>query len=106
VRLAHESGFVTREIIGRFNSAHSLSALGRHDEARAGLIACLEPARRTVRALVPGICESLAECALATGDRAAAVSWFREGSGIAHSMGNIPATKAMLERLAELSAGC
>lgn len=103
VRLAREAGFVTREIIGRFNTAHSLSALGRHEEARGALIACLEPARRTVRALVPGICESLAECALATGDKAAAVSWLREGSGIAQSMGNVPATNAMLERLAALS---
>jgi tetratricopeptide (TPR) repeat protein len=103
VDLAHEAQLLTREIIGQFNAAHCLLQLGRHDEARELLTTSLEPARRTVRALVPGICESLAECARATGDRAAAVSWLQEGIAIARAMGNTPTASAMLEALAELS---
>jgi tetratricopeptide (TPR) repeat protein len=101
--LARAAGYITREIIGQFNSAHSLSVLGRHDEARAILIACLERARRSVRALVPGICESLGECALASGNIREAISWFRDGAQDALAMGNTATAHALQTRLDSLN---
>ena len=102
VKAARAERFATREVIGQFNIANCILKLGRVDDAHAALLACLAPARRAVRALVPAICESLAECAVAAGDTETAVRWLREGASIAQTSGNAPVAHALLEKLEAL----